>query len=206
MKKISFHHWKPFSKKVLLSLVSFALAQSAHSSITVHFVEEGDDVRVTFSGSIDLTGAPLVTTTTPGGGAGATIGSSQVTSGGPVMFLEAGAGFAATTGLATTAGATVTDTVFGFVFGNLFFGTRHITGGTTGNVTELTADSSLDTFVITDATLADIGADSLVEGQALWTSNGTANDTFNASFLSVPEPSVGILAGLSALGLFRRRR
>ena len=67
----------------------------------------------------------------------------------------------------------------------MLYDERHITGGSVGGVTELTADLDLDFIFINGDTLETWNADdemTLAEGATLWTATALG-DTFNFSRL-----------------------
>ena len=208
----SLHRPKTLSKRALLLLTPFLLLQSTMAVITVHFVEEESDVRVSFSGSIDLSGTvfsfsdplqfgPASSFTSSfsvlAGGSGnrvGNVGSNEVTS---LRFQ--------------LIPASASAEIFGFNGSALFFSDRHNTSPIDGVPTILTVDPALDTFLVNDETLMDLNATAgdITEGAVLWTSNGPIGDTFIFSRLApvpVPEPSTTALGGIVLLGLLRRRR
>ena len=205
MKIVSFLGPKTLSKKVLL-LLTFLLSQPTMAVIIVHFVEEESDVRVSFSGSIELSGAASPSVFGP---ASNFISDSAVLRGGTIGSRIANAGSNTSTSLSFRL-TPFTDSVeiFGFNSSALFFSDRHNIDPDAGAPTILTTDPSLDTFLITDRTLLELraSANDIEEGALLWTANGTA-DTFIFSRLApVPEPSVIALGGVALLGILRRRR
>lgn len=191
-----------------------ALAQSALGAITVHFVEEGSDVRVSFSGSIDLAGSPAQSNSAR------QLIDRRVGVVDSVAIFKGQYGYASRTvgqtyypPLISDASVGDVDTgAFGFEFGNLFWDDRHVTAGATlTGVTELTADPLIDFFVLSGSSLASLNAEDgdYPEGATLWTSYGTSADTFVFSRIApilVPEPYSLLLCGLGGLGLLRRRR
>ena len=181
------------AKTALTILAPVLFSQAASGTITVHFVEEGDDVRVSFSGTLDLSGAPgTVSSDTDAGGS--SVSSVGIVAGGPRAFIQP-LGFLpqVPNNFSFTDGAAVAD-AFGFSNGLLVWSNRHVSQGTPGGiVTELTVDPELDNFVLLGETLESLSAenDDIVEGTVLWTSNGTAGDTFVFSRLTPggePEP------------------
>ena len=181
-------------KKALAMLTPVLLSPAAFGIVTVHFVEEGDDVRVSFSGTLDLTGAPGTDSTDDLNAANSTVSSLGINAGGPNAFIQ-DLGFLPENqnNFSLVNGAAVTD-AFGFSDVFLVWSARNVTQGAPGGVvTELTADPDLDTFVLEGQDLDSLGADanSIAEGTILWTSNGDAGDTFVFSRLSPagdPEP------------------
>jgi len=107
MKKTSFPH-----KSILSTIIPLCLAQSAMSAITVHFVEEGPDLRVSFSGTLDLTGAPGTTVSSALQSGSALIGSAGVFTGGTGYSQSLGA--ATLSGIATISAGVSNPSMLGF--------------------------------------------------------------------------------------------
>ena len=179
--------------------------------VTAHIVEEGDDVRVSFSGSISLDETLTVATTPMLGFAGANLGVELimvVTDSG--WFSNGGLGVANTSTLSVVEPATLSGVLgsnsFGFIGSTLFWSSSDITDGVVGAVSELTVDPSDTFFVVENTTLMDVLGASSVDGDTLWTS--TTNDTIvlSASPVTVPEPSSAILCFIAGIGLLRRKR
>ena len=180
--------------------------------VTAHIVEEGNDVRVSFSGSIllddristDTMSVDFISSASLGD-----IGVSVVTDSG--WFSNDGLGFANTSSLGLPEPASLTGPLgsnsFGFVGGTLFWSASDITDGVVGAVSEITVDPSDTFFVVENTTLMDVLGASSVDGDTLWTS--TTNDTIVLSTsppVLVPEPSSAILCFFAGIGLLRRKR
>lgn len=183
------------------------LTQSAHAIVTAQFTQEGDDVRVSFSGTLDLDpsvaddSSPYTSSSYAGVEPVSTVGLNSTV---PNIFQQS-LGSNTITTLAPTFTIDNADIVgaFGFGGGNLTWSADLITGGTVDAVSELTVTPASNHFYLRDKTLIGIGANTLTEGQTLWTA-GITNDTI--IFSTIPEPSSTLLLGLSSLALTRRRR
>lgn len=201
----------PYRRFCLLAFTPLLLAQPAISAITATFIEVGDDVRVSFSGTIDLSGAPGTDSSRGTISVFVPVTSDRVATRG-TGYIDQDAGFAASLPFSSLSNYIQSPTLstFGFSGPRLFWDDRHVSGGMTGTVTSLTADPALDFFTLPGQSLASINAElgDIAEGATLWTSNGTAADTFIFSRLAstIPEPSAGLLSGLALLGLLRRCR
>jgi hypothetical protein len=192
------------------TLITFgSLAGGADAAITLHLVQEGGDVRLSFSGSIDLTGAGAAPASEGGWDSvsrlranGAYITDSVT---GDSYFANVGNDDVATNFTEVTS-ASPTNGSFGFNNGFITWEARHVTGGVVGGlVTELTAAPSLDTVLFTGQTLASLNASGLTEGQTLWTANGSSDTIQFSALAPVPEPSSALLLGLGALVVIGRR-
>jgi len=137
------------------------------------------------------------------------VDSDEVIRAGDGYFVGA-LGVASPSGIELVAGVADGPAVSGFGFSRdgLLADERHFSGGATmRNGNQLTADPTYDTFVLFGATLVSLEADAIADGTTLWTSNGTASDTFIfSSSAPVPEPSSALLSGLAIMSLLRRRR
>lgn len=199
----SFHRPKTLSKRLLLALSSLLLAQSTMAVIIVHFVEEGDDVRVSFSGSIEISGA---TSPMAFGPSSSSISNELILAGGTGNRIGSVGSIEDAPFINIFVSAQSTE-IFGYNDSALFFSDRHNTSPVAGVPTILETDPSLDNFLL-PRTLSELNAtaDDIAEGALLWTANGTG-DTFVFSRLApIPEPSVIALGGIALLGLLRRRR
>jgi len=137
--------------------------------------------------------------------------TARLLQGGPSFFAMS-AGTPNLSGFTTATVAATNPNAVGFGFNgvNLLWSLQHVSGQAPGGVvTELTAAPSIDTFLLPGQSLASLNAEpgDIAEGAILWTSNGTAADTFIFSRLApVPEPASALLCGLSILCLLSRRR
>ncbi|MEJ6569954.1 MAG: PEP-CTERM sorting domain-containing protein [Akkermansiaceae bacterium] len=198
------------AKWLILPAAQFILSQSAMGAITVHFVDEITAVRVSFSGTLDLTGSPG-TVSTINQSSNNSVGPDRVTTNGPGYGQNMmGTHTVSPLSLTFISGALTIPGVIGFNSDTLFWNAQHISAGVPGGtVTELTANPADDTMLLSFSTMASLNADaaSIAEGTVLWTSNGTAGDQFIFSRLSpVPEPSSALLMSTCGLALLRRRR
>ena len=207
----SLHRPKTLSKRALLLLTPFLLLQSTMAVITVHFVEEESDVRVSFSGSIDLSGTAFsFSDPSPFGPASSFTSNFSILAGGSGNRIGSVGSNEVTSLRFQLIPASASAEIFGFNGSALFFSDRHNTSSNDGVPTILTVDPDLDTFLV-NQTLSELNATAgdITEGAVLWTSNGPIGDTFIFSRLApvpVPEPSTTALGGIVLLGLLRRRR
>ena len=178
--------------------------------VTAHIVEEGTDVRVSFSGSIRVD--PITTDATFANDlrTDARLFNRGIVFNIDRTFTNGNVGEANRLSSLTTGGGVVTrvGTVsFGFSHDGLSWGGIDITGGVVGAVSEITVDPSDSFFVIGNTTLTDVLGASSVDGDTLWTAT-TTNDTIvlSASPVTVPEPSSAILCFIAGIGLLRRKR
>ena len=182
--------------------------------ITVHFVEEDSmeedpNVRVSFSGSLDLSETPLSAPSLFGPASNLISNSIILAGGNGNRIINAGS-YEMTSLLFQLTSASNSAEILGFNGSTLFFSDRHNTAPDAGVPTTLTTNPALDTFLIS-RTLSELNATAsdIAEGQVLWTANGPIGDTFIFSRLApvpVPEPSTTALAGIALLGLLHRRR
>ncbi len=168
------------------ALAILALAQSALGVITVHFVETGPDVVVSFNGSLALPGNPHfpIPATFDSGytlledciftGLGTPDQTDQ--------YLAQGTPTVSTiTHNVDGGGNTPADVgLFGFLTTALFFQEMHVTGGSiAGGVTEITATPAKASFTVSGVSLSDLFQDPgnpgvepvMPNGTVLWTAN-----------------------------------
>ena len=184
--------------------------------VTAHIVEEGTDVRVSFSGTLLLDptlisgniadnndrinvglGGSGIVFLTPGPFLGNMFSGNSISS--SLAFIDSNYSPSAFTSFGPTS--------FGFVFNTLFWEESSITGGVTGAVSEITVDPSESFFVIGNTRLADVLGGTTGDGDTLWTA--TTNDTIVLSTSApviVPEPSSAIFCFFAGIGLLRRKR
>ena len=210
MKKISLIGRSHLQKKAFLILPALFLTQSAMGVVTAHIVEEGNDVRVSFSGSISLDPA-LASTTIPV----EDFANLEVSSGNffkandDGWFSQFGLGMAIESSVGGVGAEDVSvmgTNSFGFSGSGLLWTAASITGGAVGAVSEITVDPSDSFFVVQDTTLSDVLGTSSGDGDTLWTA--TTNDTIVISTsppVLVPEPSSAILCFFAGIGLLRRK-
>ena len=211
MKKISLIGRSHLQKKAFLVLPALFLTQSAMGVVTAHIVEEGTDVRVSFSGSIRVDAsvtsdpAPDVVTTSSG-----TINDDNIFLLADGVFINDMVGIHSVSSLSLGDGfvGEVGTAPFGYNQDFFVWGGTDITGGEVGAVSEITVDPSDSFFVIEDTTLTDVLGATTVDGDTLWTANTTL-DTIVLSTSApviVPEPSSAILCFFAGIGLLRRKR
>jgi len=193
-----------------LSIINpIILAQSAMGVITIHFVEEGPDLRVSFSGTLDVS-TPAVPTLVMGTQAGVlsfgvvNIVGKHVSNelSGQNTILPFG------TALFDTSNLVDFGRPFGFFAQSVLYTNEHVTDVTTMGTTQVTADPSLDHFLLPGVSLDDVNTEfsDIVEGATLWTANNTGDTFIFSRKAPIPEPSSVMLVGLGALGLLHRRR
>ena len=178
--------------------------------VTAHIVEEGPDVRVSFSGSILLD--PTITSSASPSSQRSNVilsGTSLVGLNGQTITTS-GLGQPWTTSLSQFVSPIplVGSTTFGFNGVSLLYAESDITAGSVGDVSEITVDPSDSFFVLEGTTLSSVLGASLAAGDTLWTATNT-NDTIVLSTsppVLVPEPSSVILCFLAGIGLLRRKR
>ena len=213
MKKISLIGRCHLQKKAFLILPALFLTQSAMGVVTAHIYQEANDVRVSFSGSLlvdpSLVNDGFGTTTTNS----AVIRDNDLVSFADGFLLDEGVGLATLSSLSLGTSAAIPTELergpvaFGFIDDALIYDESQITGGILGAVTELTYDPLESFFVIEDVTVSAVLGATSVDGDTLFTVNGT-NDTIvlSASPVTVPEPSSAILCFIAGIGLLRRKR
>ena len=211
MKKISLIGRCHLQKKAFLILPALFLTQSAMGVVTAHIVEEGTDVRVSFSGSIRLD-PNLATATMPISllNIGVTPSALVVANFAEPWFLGNNVGFAvaSTLNAAATNFLFIGSSSFGFADSGLIWAGSDISDGVVGAVSEITVDPSDSFFVIGNTRLADVLGATTGDGDTLWTAINT-NDTIVLSTSApviVPEPSSAILCFFAGIGLLRRKR
>ncbi|MEM0965932.1 MAG: PEP-CTERM sorting domain-containing protein [Verrucomicrobiota bacterium] len=202
------------TRTTLTGIVASLSVSPVMGVMTVHFVEESGGLRVSFSGSLDLTGAGVfsdgILRNTTG------IFTAQgVTLPGAFDYDHEGPSIGSSTfltpddGLGTQILPTPDSNVLGFYDGGLWWSAVHVTGGTELEPTELTADPFRDTVFFGGKSLTDIGAQpgDIAEGTVLWTANVTGDTFVFSRTVPVPEPSsFALLFGLAtSLALLRRR-
>lgn len=197
------------AKRALTTIIPMVLAQSALGVITVHFVETGPDVVVSFNGTLQVD--PLLTDdlTTQLLDVGGTVNDRGILARNGNAYTVGSVGAHTLTSLVIVNQITVLvgDVGgFGYVNSNLFWGLEHITGGSVGAVSELTATGGNATFTLPGQSLASLNADGIAQNTVLWTANTTGDTIVFSGGGAVPEPSSLLLCGLSALGLLLRRR
>ena len=184
----------------LINLFSFA--GSAHGAITVDIAEVGDDVVLTYSGSLDLTGIIYADSdTNPGGGqAIAPERSSFVVGTTPTIDIYTNLDDSGITVFGVGTDQIYADSSSGDLFACMVFGSNYnlfVPGGYVFG----SAISGTSTW--NDTTIADMG---LIPGSShVFT---LPNDSFTVNIgSSVPEPSSAALLGILTIGgLFTRRR
>ena len=178
--------------------------------VTAHIVEEGPDVRVSFSGTLSID-PNLTNVASPNNSTVPTFTISMTAlllqSG--QAFVDSGVGLPATTSMVVEQAIppTAGSTAFGYNGNQLFYAESDITGGVLGAVSEITVDPSDSFFVIANTTLPSV-LGSVLSGSVLWTATNT-DDTIVLSTsppVGVPEPSSVILCFLAGIGLLRRKR
>ena len=179
--------------------------------VTAHIVEEGTDVRVSFSGSI-LVDPNLVEGTfasfVPEPFGVVDLDAAVLFVNGFVRDFSVGMVHPSSLVFAGLVFMNVGSQPFGYLGDDLVFGEDDITVGGVGAVSEITVDPSDSFFVIGNTTLADVLGASSVDGDTLWTAT-TTNDTIVLSTsapVMVPEPSSAILCFFAGIGLLRRKR
>ena len=177
--------------------------------VTAHIVEEGTDVRVSFSGSIRVDPNLAIDTSNPPM-FGAGLGEIGILSFSGPLFGNFNVGLPVPSSLSPGGGlvTSIGSTSFGFSIAGLFWSESDISGGVVGAVSEITVDPSNSFFVIGNTTLTDVLGASSVDGDTLWTAT-TTNDTIVLSTsppVIVPEPSSAILCFFAGIGLLRRKR
>ena len=179
--------------------------------VTAHIVEEGPDVRVSFSGTLSIdpnladVGNPSSNPTPMFivSGTSLLIASGQ-------SLNDNGLGVPANTTMPVIVGnpSIAGSNAFGYNSGQLFYAESDITGGSVGSVSQITVDPSDSFFVIANTTLPSVLGSLLMSGSTLWTAT-TTNDTIVLSTSppdGVPEPSSVILCFFAGIGLLRRKR
>lgn len=161
---------RSLAKWLILPLAPFILTQSAMSAITVYFVDEITAVRVSFSGTLDLTGSPG-TVPTINQSSNNSVGPDRATTNGP-GYGQSSMGTHSVTPLALTfiSGALTIPGVFGFNNDTLYWNAQHLSAGTAGGtVTKLTANPADDTLLLSFSTMASLNADAanIAEGTVL---------------------------------------
>ena len=199
-----------------IALCSFLiLAPSSRGVVTVHFDEIGNDVRVSFDGTIAL--APSEKASFFGGINYMAVAPNSVFmwSSDPNTHEVLMVGtpsptlFNFTTSIITPVDGGASS--FGFEENwNLLYLPRHVSLGISTRLPlELTAVATEDFFFLRDTDVSELTGNrggGIAEGATLWTANGTGDTFVFAS--SIPEPSgVMSLGALLGLGImFRTRR
>ena len=192
----------------LICLVGLAYTPSTEAVVFVHFEEIGDDVRVSFSGTLDLDNlngtltADFVEQSSPV--AEAAIGIFLAESDFFLFSFVGSSAFSSPRGF-TNNPDDIGPGTFGFSDSVLLVDVGSVLSQTPELAT-FEADPSRHFFFLRNQTLASIQADSanIQEGFVLWTANGTG-DTFVFTRQPVPEPSSIALLGLGGFLLTRRR-
>lgn len=188
-------------------LMAGAMAEAA---VTVTFQEQpdgsgGNDVLISWSGSLQL--VPGFPFQLPPGGSngGALVSSASNTQPGQGM-VGAQVGTASTTSLASVNGpsAPLPAEGWGFIGDIIIWGPAIVSGGSLGMPTQLTYDPQVHRYLLPNQTLASLNATNF-NNTVAWTANGTG-DTIQYQSTTVPEPSVACLAVLAVLGINRRGR
>ena len=195
---------RPFSS-FLPILSALALAPASMGAVLVNFEQVGDDVRVSFDGTLGVSG---ISDSLPSDVSGfATLildPAGIIVSGGLSERASMGGGVTTGSGLSSTDASSFFDAGFSFGYAGttIFWDDSLVTGGSAASPTELTLDSSNHFYVIADADLEDV-VGTASTGDVLWTANVT-DDTIQIG--SIPEPSSIALLGLGSIGLLARRK
>lgn len=189
-----------FAPTFALGILTFSLP--AQSAVTVYFEQLGGDVKVSWSGILNM---PSNIQTSSTRAIGATIGAAHNFT----YFLDHSFGPAGNfenTGVPTTTAVRASETEGSWGFnGPTFIWSSHIVSiGTEAAPVQLSFDPAKQFLLLESTTLLAIGATSFDDTLA-WTA--TSNDTISYTTGSpVPEPSSLGLIIVSSLGLVTLRR
>lgn len=193
-------------KAAMCSLAILGLITSSQAVVTVLWEQDGANVTATWSGTLNIVNS---TDTTRDDGNDFSVGAADA-----LLIRVSGAGLGAYTNsfagrptdiLTFDVGGAAGSSPLSFGFNDFIisWNDAHISGGSVGNVTELTFVANRDIITFANTDLASIGANSFNNTLA-WTSDAATNNTI--SYTTVPEPSSLLLTSLGSLALLVRRK
>ena len=189
-----------------LGVSILSLATRAHSAVVAYFEQDGTDVKISWSGTLDLeiSGPSLG----PIEEFSARISPNFNWNVGSDWYYSDSYGIHSGTPLEDHSLIYDNDSVgsWGFAGGRLYWSSEIVSVGTTELPTQLRYDPAEQVMVVPNLTLAALNADNLNNVLA-WTAS-TTGDTISYTTgppPSIPEPSTAILLGLATASLTARR-
>jgi hypothetical protein len=194
-------HYEPLQFLALSSLLSVGFLTPAHADFDITALQLGPDLVFSYSGSVDLTGAPLPS------GAGS---SAFINPGAPALSFTSYAAGAVDTYLLPSPPPAFP------VFGTLG---AHFPTSNTGGILRLSGASTPHELSLPDGYVSNslisgsmtfsgssFTSLGLTPGSYVWDLTFTGGPSQKATITIVPEPSTFALLGLAGLGLLRRQR